>query len=402
MANRRVGLWLIGALGSVGATVALGLAALKRGLSDRTGLVTALDGFRSVDFDEPCEFALGGWDIRQGDLLSSASAVGGARPAFPAAIIDACKPELTHWSANIRAGCLLNCDTVAGKLADRSDLPRGESIRTAIDRLQDDLNSFAQREELDQVVVINVASTEPPAPAAVSRCVLPQLNQLITANDSTMLPTSAWYAYAAIEAGHGYVNFTPSTGAELPAILELARQRKVPIAGSDGKTGETLLKTVLAPMFLQRNLKVLSWVGHNILGNRDGRVLIDPANRASKLRSKDQVVASILGYAPETLTTIDFVESLDDWKTAWDHIHFQGFLGVPMALQVTWQGCDSALAAPLVIDLARLILAAQRCGVEGVCADLAVFFKSPMGSSDHDLSRQFLRLQEFAKTLGAK
>src|SRR5205085_11362329 len=103
-----------------------------------------------------------------------------------------------------------------------------------------------------------------------------------------------------------------------------------------------------------RQLRVLSWVGHNILGNRDGKVLSDPTNRASKLRSKDRVVADVLGYAPQTLTTIEYVESLDDWKTCWDHVHFEGFLGVRMTLQFTWQGCDSALAAPLVIDLARL------------------------------------------------
>ena len=116
--------------------------------------------------------------------------------------------------------------------------------------------------------------------------------------------------------------------------------------GCDGKTGETLLKSVLAPMFRQRNLQVMSWVGHNIFGNMDGKVLDDPANKATKVTSKDHLLAQILGYQPQTLVSIEFIESLGDWKTAWDHIHFQGFLGTPMTLQFIWQGCDSLLGGP--------------------------------------------------------
>src|SRR6185503_6256729 len=115
----------------------------------------------------------------------------------------------------------------------------------------------------------------------------------------TPLPTSSLYAYAAIDAGFPYVNLTPSRGATLPALEELAAKRNVPVAGQDLKTGETLLKSVLAPLFARRNLRVLSWVGHNILGNRDGLVLNDPENKASKLRSKDALLADILGYRPQ-------------------------------------------------------------------------------------------------------
>ena len=107
-------------------------------------------------------------------------------------------------------------------------------------------------------------------------------------------------------------------------------------------------------MFAARNLEVMSWVGHNIFGNLDGQVLDDPANKAAKIKDKDQLVGSILGYDPQTLVSIEYIRSLGDWKTAWDHIHFRGFLGTPMTLQFTWQGCDSLLAAPLVLDLVRL------------------------------------------------
>jgi myo-inositol-1-phosphate synthase len=188
------------------------------------------------------------------------------------------------------------------------------------------------------------------------------------------------------------VNLTPSLGGSFPAFEEHCLKNKIPHAGQDLKTGETLLKSVLAPMFAMRNLRVLSWVGHNILGNRDGQVLADPANKASKLKTKDALLGELLGYKPQTHTSIEYIESLDDWKTAWDHIHFEGFLGTKMTLQFTWQGCDSLLAAPLVIDLARLLLHAHRKGHAGIYAPAACFFKSPLGCSDHDLSYQFGKL----------
>jgi myo-inositol-1-phosphate synthase len=156
---------------------------------------------------------------------------------------------------------------------------------------------------------------------------------------------------------------------------------------------------VLAPMFALRNWRILSWVGHNIFGNRDGLVLDDPANKESKIRTKDQVLSKILGYAPQTHVSIEYIESLDDWKTAWDHIHFRGFLGVKMMMQFTWQGCDSILAGPLVIDLARLALLAQRRGQVGVLKHLACFFKSPMGVDEHDFFRQFSMLEEYVAGL---
>src|SRR5204862_8145859 len=165
------------------------------------------------------------------------------------------------------------------------------------------------------------------------------------------LPASATYASAVLDLGWTYINFTPSLGASFPAAEELAAQRGAAHGGKDGKTGETLLKTVLAPMFALRNWRILSWVGHNIFGNRDGLVLDDPVNKASKIRTKDQVISGVVGYKPQTHVSIEYIESLDDWKTAWNHIHFRGFLGVKMSLQFTWQGCDSLLAAPLVVDL---------------------------------------------------
>lgn len=144
----------------------------------------------------------------------------------------------------------------------------------------------------------------------------------------------------------------------------------------------------------------MSWVGHNIFGNLDGRVLDTPENRASKIESKDKVLEGTLGYDPQTLVSIEYIESLGDWKTAWDHVHFRGFLGTPMTLQFTWQGSDSALAAPLVLDLVRLTQRASRAGDSGALAQLACFFKSPLGSEEHGFAEQYRKLLEWVGRIG--
>ncbi len=151
-------------------------------------------------------------------------------------------------------------------------------------------------------------------------------------------------------------------------------------------------------MFAKRNLNVMSWVGHNIFGNMDGVVLDDPTNKASKVSSKDHLLAEILGYRPDSLVSIEYIQSLGDWKTAWDHIHFQGFLGTPMTLQFTWQGCDSILAAPLVLDLVRFLELSHRRKETGALGHLASFFKSPVGSSESDFGVQFQQLQAWAES----
>ena len=160
--------------------------------------------------------------------------------------------------------------------------------------------------------------------------------------------------------------------------------------GRDGKTGETLVKTVLAPLFAARNLKVLSWESHNILGNRDGLVLDTPANKRTKTKGKDAVLKNIL---PEdgihSNVRIDYVPSLGDWKTAWDFIHFMGFMDTKMSMQFIWQGADSLLAAPLIIDIVRFAELALRLGESGAMKHLAHFFKSPYGVDEQNFHKQF-------------
>ncbi|MCZ1012148.1 inositol-3-phosphate synthase [Streptomyces lydicus] len=263
-----------------------------------------------------------------------------------------------------------------------------------------DLASFAERHDLERVVVVHVASTEP---AAASHPAHQNVDTLAAAlkKGEAVLPASSLYAWAAMSAGCGFVDFTPSTGARLPALAQLAERQRVPSAGRDGKTGETLVKSVLAPMFACRNLRVGSWSSVNLLGGGDGATLAEPGANASKTASKAEVLQATLGYLPEGGVRIDEVPDLGDAKTAWDLVTFTGFLGARMRLDFTWSGIDSALAGPLVLDLARLTARAHQRGRTGALDDLAFFFKDPHGHAAHDLSSQWQRLCHFATDLAA-
>ncbi len=396
MTERRVGLWMIGACGGVGTTAALGLAALSKGLIDRTSMVTALPQFDALGLDEPTQFVVGGHEVRKTNFAIAVRELQQRSRIFDPEIADACRDELAEWSDNVRPGSVLGAGATIAKMADLPEAHQHTHPRAMVDAVQADLREFQERNRLDQVVMINVASTEPPFELKEAHQSLERLTKPTGCTEGHfILPASSLYAWAALDLGIPYVNFTPSLGASFPAIQELAESKRTVYAGKDGKTGETLLKSVLAPMFFQRNLQLLSWVGHNIFGNRDGLVLDDPANKASKVKTKDQVISGIVGYKPQTLVSIEYIESLDDWKTAWNHIHFRGFLNTRMTMQFTWQGCDSILAAPLVLDLARLTLLSQRRGEVGCLTHLASFFKSPMGTPEHDFFKQFTMLEEY-------
>jgi myo-inositol-1-phosphate synthase len=396
MSERRVGVWFIGALGGVSSTATLGIAALARGLIDTTGLVTATEPCADLPLDGFGQFVVGGHDIRRSSFPQAVRELHERSGVFDASVIEACRPELEKWSENVRPGTVLGAGTTIGKLADLPEAQRVATPREAVERIQADIREFRSRHKLDQLIVANAASTEPLFELDDRHSSVAKFRAALDARD-TPVPASSLYAWAALDLGLPYVNFTPSLGASFPAALELAEQRRTVTCGKDGKTGETLMKTVLAPMFALRNLRVLSWVGHNIFGNRDGVVLDDPANKEAKVRTKDQVVSSICGYKPQTLVSIEYIESLDDWKTAWNHIHFRGFLNTKMILQFIWQGCDSLLAAPLLLDIIRLTLLAQRRGEVGVLKHLACFFKNPMGTSEHDFFKQMEMLEEYAR-----
>jgi myo-inositol-1-phosphate synthase len=396
MARRKIGVWLIGAKGGVSTTVTVGLVALRKGLTADQGLVTQLPQFAGLDLAQWSDFTLGGHEIRETTLHAEAQQLVRNNHALDGDLVARCKTDLDKLDKNIRPGTLINVGPTIEKLADDAARRTREAPREAIERIQADLQDFVAKNGLDQLIVVNVASTEPPADETDLPTKWKDLAKLLEKPKRCPLAASSLYAIASLELGYPFVNFTPSLGSAPIAIRELALDRETCHMGHDGKTGETLLKSVLAPMFAARHLQVQSWVGHNIFGNMDGKVLDDPANKRTKVKSKDRLLHQILGYSPQTLVSIEYIESLGDWKTAWDHVHFRGFLNTPMVLQFTWQGCDSLLAAPLVIDLIRLTELAHRRGERGLLTFLASFFKSPLGVDQHDFVRQFQMLQAWA------
>jgi len=391
----RTGIWLVGAFGSLATTVVVGARAVARGLARPLGVVTEGPEFKPLGLAGIDGLVFGGHEIRGDSLAAAAAVIARENGSITDAWIGQLGPELDAISKRVRPGIASGGGAAIESLQDGT-LPRPERRgRDTVDRLAEDIRRFAKQEALDRVTVVNVASTEPPFRNAVPTLQLAELERCLDSEAPGSLRPGTLYAYAAFQAGAAYVNFTASNSCLCPAIEEFAARRQLPYAGNDGKTGETLVKSGLAPLFRTRQLEVMSWVGYNVLGNRDGRVLSVEENKQSKVDSKDSVVPSILGYSLRTHVGIDYVESLGDSKVAWDFIHFRGFLGHPMSMQFTWQGCDSILAAPLVLDLARLSDLALRQRESGPMSHLASFFKSPIHCAEHDLYRQFARLADY-------
>jgi myo-inositol-1-phosphate synthase len=371
------GVWLIGARGSVAVTSAVGAAALRTGLTEPFGSVTHL-------LDNPAlpafgDLVFGGHDIAGIPVEKKVESLVAAG-VMPARISHALSNEITDLGSRLRP------------------VPSAATQRETAALIAADIAEFREKHGLDRVVVINVSSTEP-VPAANPAFETLEALEGAMASTFPVLPASALYAYAAFLAGCPFVDFTPSTGARLPALHEMAVRDGLPYGGRDGKTGETLVKSVLAPMFAMRNLKVRTWAGTNLLGGGDGANLADPAANAAKADSKQRVLSEILGYQPQGSSHIEFVDDIGDFKTAWDLITFTGFLGIGMRMEFSWHGCDSALAAPLVLDIARLTAAAHAAGRSGPLTELAFFFKDPIGEVPHALSDQWALLAHFAREL---
>ncbi len=388
--QRKIGVWIIGACGSVSTCVMAGVEAIKAGIVGRAGLVTDLREIAALPLVGLEDLVFGGYDIRSTDLVAAAREVNAATGILPDPLVDRIRGALEETSKRISYGCSVNCGEAIERYRSDGRREAQTPVSEIIRRVQADLREFRAAQGLADVIVVNLASTEPFMAPPPGWATLEAFETLIADDRRDLLCPSVIYAYAALEAGFPYVNFTPSPGSTIPALQDLARRRGLPHAGKDGKTGETLVKTTLAPMFLARNLKILSWVGHNILGNRDGEVLDNPRNREAKIRDKDDALRKMVDD-PQVFSQvrIDYVPSLGDWKTAWDFIHFQGFLDTRMIMQFVWQGCDSALAAPLVLDLVRLTELSHRRGESGPLRHLACFFKSPLGVEEQDFRRQF-------------
>ncbi|MEU3019518.1 MULTISPECIES: inositol-3-phosphate synthase [unclassified Nocardiopsis] len=371
----RIGVWLVGARGSVATTAVLGALAVRAGAAERTGCVTERPEFADADLPGLGDLVFGGHDVSETPLVKSAVPLARAG-VVPAHLPEAFAEELDAVDRRIRAGVA----------------PRGEGFaRCHVERLERDLRAFAEDECLERVVVVDLSSTEP-VPERVPELDDPDVLEAALDAGTARVPASSVYAYAALRAGCPFVEFTPNAGPRPPALASLAERLGLPWAGSDGKTGETLVKSALAPMFAARALRVRSWSSTNLLGGGDGATLADPASNDSKTASKARGLERMLGHPVDGPLHVDYVPDLGDTKTAWDHVSFEGFLGARMSLQFTWSGYDSALAAPLVLDLARLIAHAHRTGRAGPVPELGFFFKDPAGSDVHGLSAQWEEL----------
>lgn len=396
---KRIGVWLIGALGSISVTVMLGAILLRKGLSPMTGMITASEPFSELGLFPVEAMEFGGCDIRSGRITEIANDLIRKTGGIDTSILGNIERELDLVQRNICRGTSFNCGKAIEGLSSISNA-NCNCVREEIDEIVRQINSFKESNELDKVVMVNLASTEPPLeltdvhydPAALEYC--------LDKNLTDCLRASTIYTIAAIMSGCAYINFTPSNGALFPSLVKLAERKGIPVMGNDGKTGETLVKSALAPMFKYRNLEILSWEGFNILGNMDGQILDCEENRESKIRSKDSVLGKILGYSPHSQVHINYVPSLDDRKTAWDFVHFKGFLGAKMSLQFIWEGYDSILAAPLVLDLVRFAELAHTRGDGGLMPHLASYFKDPIGVDEHSLHEQFQMLLEYAGNPG--
>jgi myo-inositol-1-phosphate synthase len=381
MAQRKLGIAVVGLGGAVGTTMAAGIELLKKGVVDTSGLPLAelkVDGL--ADYTD---IVFAGWDLFGEHLATAAEEHDVLTHKQFVAAEDGLR-DIKPWPAIEDPKFLSNING-ENRLAKASH-------REIIEKLRANLRDFIPT--CDSVVVINLASTE--KLAVEGNEIFNTLSGFERALDdnSPDISPAMLYAYAAMTKGIPYGNFTPSVAADIPALIELAELRKVPIAGKDGKTGQTFIKTVLAPALKSRALKVEGWYSTNILGNRDGLALSNEDSLASKVKTKSSVLDDILGYPVEDhIVDIRYYRPRGDNKEAWDNVDIAGFLGQPMQIKVNFLCKDSILAAPLAIEIARCLDLAKQRGESGIQEQLSVFFKLPM-SKDGKPEQAFHKQEE--------
>ncbi len=382
-------IWYVGAYGIVSTTAMVGGVLIERNELTRTGLVSELPHFEGIGRYAPLKFEFGGHEIRKAENAYDATFQHWeANRHFEGHLLEKVRDELEKIRA--QTGTAINCGSGVQALGELETLESENlTLSQIVERLDQDLRKFSDGD----TVMINSASTEPLLNYSQQyHGSLDGFEKMIEDDVREHASASILYAYVALKNGIPYGNFTPSAGSSIPALKELAIEKKVPHAGNDGKTGETLVKTTLAPMFAYRNLRVLGWMSYNILGDLDGLVLSHSENRESKVISKDRVLEKVYGYSPFSITQIEYFPSLVDNKTAFDFIHFEGFLGTKMKFYFIWDAIDAIVAAPLTIDIARFLLFAKKKGEHGVIKELGFFFKSPMDTDNVNTHSQFEEL----------
>lgn len=279
-----------------------------------------------------------------------------------------------------------------------------------MEEVKQDIENFKKENGCDRVVIIWCGSTEVFTPLNEVHKSLSAFEKAMKDNHPAIAPSNI-YAYAAISMGVPYINGAPNLTVDIPAMWELAERTKTPIAGKDFKTGQTMIKTVLAPMLKTRMLGLNGWFSTNILGNRDGEVLDDPGSFKTKEESKLSVIDTILQpeLYPELYgnvfhkVRINYYPPRKDDKEGWDNIDLFGWLGYPMQLKVDFLCKDSILAAPLCLDLVLFTDLAQRAGMSGIQEWLSFYFKSPMHNpskvAEHDLFIQYVKLKNTLRVI---
>ena len=406
---------LIPGMGAVATTFIAGVEAIKAGLGEPIGSLTQMGTIRLgkrtedrspliknfVSLASLEDLVFGGWDVFPDNAYEAATHAGVIEKDTLEKLKD-CLTEIVPMKA------IFDRDYV--KRLEGSHVKQGKSKWDMALQARDDIQEFKDSRGVDRVVMIWCGSTEVFLEAGEAHSSIEAFEKGLRENDPSIAP-SMIYAYAALSEGVPYLNGAPNLTVDIPAMLELARNNEVPIGGKDFKTGQTLMKTLLAPGLKARMLGIQGWFSTNILGNRDGEVLDDPESFKTKEESKLGVLDYIL--QPHLYPSlygdlyhkvrINYYPPRGDEKEGWDNIDIFGWLGYPMQVKVDLLCRDSILAAPFVLDLVLFADLAQRAKMHGVQEWLSFYFKSPQTAPDlypeHDLFIQLMKLKNTLRYL---
>jgi myo-inositol-1-phosphate synthase len=407
-AGGKLGVLLVG-LGAVSTTTIAGTLAVRRGLAKPIGSLAEMGTIRLgkrtegrtpalrdfVPLAALDDLVFGAWDIFEDNCYQAARTAG----VLDATLLDQIKGELEAIKPMPAV-----FDQQYVKRLDGPNVKKGKSKRDLAEQLVEDIGRFKAAHTLDRVVLLWCGSTEVFLQESAAHQSLEAFEQALATSDPS-IPSSMIYAYAAIREGIPYANAAPNLSADVPALVELAQRTGSPLAGKDLKTGQTLIKTIVAPGLKARLLGVAGWYSTNILGNRDGEVLDDPESFKTKEESKKSVLDYILqpNLYPDLYSNLHHVVRINyypprgDNKEGWDNIDLVGWLGYPMQLKINFLCRDSILAAPIVLDVALFLDLARRAGMSGIQEWLSFYFKSPMHAKglypEHDLFIQLMKLK---------
>ena len=406
---------LLPGLGAVSTTLIAGVHLIRKGLARPFGSVTQMQKIRLGKRTQPrfipvkelvpladlSDLVFGGWDIFPDDTYEAAAKAG----VLSKEMLTSVKPEL---EAVRPMSAVFEHEWV--KNLDGPNVKKGGTKMDLAEALVKDIESFRKSSGAARSVMVWCGSTEVYAQKKAVHESLAAFEKGLKEN-SPDIPPSMIYAYAAIASGTPYANGAPNLSVDVPALMEMAKAKKVPIAGKDFKTGQTLMKTIIAPGLKARMLGLQGWFSTNILGNRDGEVLDDPGSFRSKEVSKASVLDDILQpeLYPELYrdyfhkVRIEYYPPRGDAKEGWDNIDIVGWLGQPMQIKIDFLCRDSILAAPVVLDLLLFLDLAKRAGLSGIQEWLSFYFKSPMARPDlrpeHDLFVQHMKLSNTLRIL---